>query len=178
MYTGEETLDSIALFLFGYRYAIWNHEIAPGDDPFFIPDDFNEWVGYRLRLAPGSMDYPSLIRLRTNSEKEAIDKFFGLLHEYRTRKAHVVTRFVDRGQNFSIVTYTDDPGFFLLSDKTDEEPRVGSFFRDWKWLEQWYGIARDRLSIVDPARNLIENQPDDDDETGIDRTNVNPSTHR
>jgi hypothetical protein len=187
MYCGEYTLKALDHFMAGYRFAIDVHEIRDPNDPFSLWPDFYCWVAYRLRFKEPTSGWCNMIQSRTSSEKEAIERFFSLLDEYHHRTPHLVAKLdayhasyarirdgevesVEYPSSISLVTYTDDRGFFALSDDGREFPPP-TFFPNIDWFETFTGAKRELLTIVDPTWNYgirdDDSQDDDsDDEPG------------
>jgi hypothetical protein len=174
MFTGENTLKSIEHFLAGYQFAITQYKITQCNDELFIPHEFHDWVAYRLHFFESTSGWCNMICAKTESDNEAIALFFKLLIEFRSRKPHVVARVIGRDKKFqqipftnkngnmvrdtaeirqfpdtiSLITYTDDPGFFAYSDTQDDFPFSG-FFPSIELFENFIGIKREELNIVD-----------------------------
>lgn len=105
---------------------------------------------------------------RARSEQEALERFFSLLDEHRTRRPHLVAKLlgirdsdprkcddltdsVALPPSLSLVTYTEDPGFFVLSDTDDGLP-APKFYPCIDRFEA--SVAnRERLTVVDPCWN-------------------------
>jgi hypothetical protein len=168
MYLGESSLTALYHFLMGYRFALDNHGIPRSNDPTALPDDFHDWVAYRLHFKESTSGWRNMILGRTGSEKEGLDRFFTLLDEYNTRMPHLVAKLVGVQKSYSricgdvteqlqypvsisLITYTEDPGFFALSDTDDEFPGKG-FFPSICWFETFVA-ERSRLTVVDPGWN-------------------------
>lgn len=176
MYCGSESLEALSTFFFGYRLALNLRDIHDADDWLLIPREFHDWVTYRLRLTLTAQGWCELIRQHTASDREAIDKFFELVSEFHNRQPHLVAKLVDFQKEYStilfredgseeerkkpypqamsLVTYTDDPGFFVCSDTEVELPFGVNFMRTIEDLESRLRIHRDQLTIMDPAWNF------------------------
>lgn len=174
MYTGENTLKSLEHFLTGYGFAVDSHNIPGKDDPLILPSGFHDWVAYRLHFQESGSGWCNMICERSQTEEEALDRFFSLLAEMKTRKAHLVakltgcqlaytqtTSYRKNGQlvqsptitksypdSISVVTYTSDPGFFVYSDNDEYFPGQG-FFASLETFELLTGVDRNLLTIVD-----------------------------
>lgn len=120
MYTGENTLTSIAHFLQGYSFALMLHDLPREGDCLILPEGFDDWVAYRQRFHESTSGWCKMICERTQSDREAIDRFFELLSEFENREPRIVAT-VKRVRG-DLVTYTDDPGFFLRSQTEDGFP--------------------------------------------------------
>jgi hypothetical protein len=174
MYAGENTLQSLRCYLDGYDFAIERHGLSQQDDPLHVPHEFHDWVAYRLHFYESTSGWSNMIRDRTGTEQEAIDKFFELLAEFKARTPHVVARvaycnrtyrqqtFERRGgkvilaavverpypESISLVTYTDDSGFFACSDTSDVFPLQG-YCPDLEAFMLRAGVDRSQVLIVD-----------------------------
>jgi hypothetical protein len=132
-----------------------------------------------------------MISGRTESEQDAIDTFFRLLVEFRTRKPHTVARLTGfqktylqsvglRGEDgtsqqgpfitreypssISLVTYTEDPGFFAYSETRELFPCEG-FHPDLETFELRSGADRSLLTIIDHEWNPQSSKLQDDQGT-------------
>lgn len=174
MYTGEHSLKSIRCFLEGYRHAIELHGLSRDADAFLVANEFHDWVAYRLHFYESTSGWSSMILGRTETEQNAIDRFFELLAEFKTRTPHVVARLagckgtyreqgVERHNDkvipgplverpfpnsILLVTYTDDPGFFAYSETSDVFPCEG-YFADLELFEAFTGVDRSLLVVLD-----------------------------
>jgi len=168
MWVGARSLDRLRAYFDGYCDAA---ERYAGDrtDPLFIPQEFHDWVAYRLRFQETTSGYVNMIRERTGNEDEAIDRFFALVDEFRARRPHIVAqltgirRLLERTcdgvteslpfpKAISLVTYTNDPGFFAVSDTEVDWP-WRRFYPCIDWFESFAGFKREDLTIVDPNWN-------------------------
>jgi hypothetical protein len=169
MYLGEYSLSALSHFISGYCFALDIHAIRRSSDPNALPRDFHDWVAYRLHFKESTSGWCSMILTCAGSEKDAFDRFFSLLDEYHARRPHLVAKLVGIRQSYvrtcgeiteelqfptsiSLVTYTDDPGFFVLSDTDDEFP-VRGFFPCIDWFETFTDVKRARLTIIDHEWN-------------------------
>ena len=175
MFCGEHTLSALNHFFAGYGFALDSHGIETSSDPLDIRRGFHEWVAYRLHFKESTSGWCNMIQQSTNSETEAIDRFFQLLDEFRVRVPHVVARLVGIHKQYSrtcgdvtetlhfpksisLVTYTDDPGFFVTSDSEDDLP-IPRFFPCIDWFESFTGAKREQLTVVDPNWNFGIREP-------------------
>ncbi len=173
MYTGENTLSSISAFLAGYECALHNVDDTPAR---VLPREFHDWVAYRLHFYEATSGWCNMICERTSSNQQAIDRFFALLDEYEARKPHLVAKLIGHKRTYtqskchheadqiiwdppvtreypdsiSLVTYTDDPGFFAYSDDTNVFPGQG-YFPNLRSFELYTGANRSLLTIIDQA---------------------------
>ena len=179
MYTGEGTLTSIRHFLSGYDFAIHQNDLPTNDDPLLIPGEFHDWVAYRLRFYESTSGWCNMICERTDTDRDAIDSFLQLLNEFKARKPHVVAKLIgfkksyqqmssyrnDKGEvvqtpmvtkeypnSISLVTFTEDPGFFAYSDTEESFPEEG-YHPDLEHFELYSGANRKQLSILDEDWN-------------------------
>lgn len=176
MFTGENTLISIRSFLDGYRVAMGQLGHLQVGSPFLVPLEFHDWVAYRMHFYESTSGWCNMICDRTGSEQEAIDRFFELLEEFKTRTPHVVAQLkhykrtyseqncerrgdemilgpvVERSypESFSLVTYTNDPGFFAYPDGSEYLP-FKCYYPDLEAFESRMGVDRRLLVIVDKA---------------------------
>ena len=175
MYTGENTLRSICHFLSGYSFALDRHGVSTDNDPLILPREFHDWVAYRLHFYESTSGWCNMICQRTSTDQEAIDRFSQLLDDFQTRIPHTVAKLKGHNKTFqrtvghrtadgelvqspcvtcnypdsiSLVTYTDDPGFFAYSDTADSFPSEG-FHPDLKSFELRIGADRSMLNIID-----------------------------
>jgi hypothetical protein len=174
MYTGENTLSSLHHFLSGYRFALDTYGISSAPDPLVVPRGFHDWVAYRLHFCESGAGWCSMLCDRSTTDQDAIDLFFQLLAEFKTREPHLVAKLIgfkkeysettfhrENGENvpgptltrsypdsMSLITYTDDPGFFVYSDNGDDLP-FPSYFPDLELFELFTGASRSLLTIVD-----------------------------
>ena len=175
LYTGENTLNSIHQFLGGYSFALAQHDLQGDGDPLLLPREFHDWVAYRLHFYESTSGWCKMICDRTESDQHAIDRFFELLSEFKQRKPHTVAKLADfrktyqqssvssddhgnhiqtpcvtrnNPKSISLVTYTDDPGFFAYSDTDDSFPSEG-FHPDLESFELRTGADKSMLTIVD-----------------------------
>ena len=175
MYCGEHTLSALNHFIAGYCFALETQGIRNPQDPLDIRHEFQEWVAYRLHFKEPTSGWCNMIKERTHSESEAVDRFFQLLDEFHSRIPHVVAKLIGIHKQYSricgdvtevflfpdsisLVTYTDDPGFFVLSDPEADLP-IPRFFPCIDWFETFIGANRGQLTIVDPNWNFGIQEP-------------------
>jgi hypothetical protein len=168
MYTGERSLSAVAHFLLGYGFALQVREIR---FPDYLPQDFHDWVAYRLHFFESTSGYRNMILKRIPDESAALDRFFELLDEHRIRQARVVATVQGHRQEhptvtvrdgveskkvgtlpetLTLVAYTDDPGFFVSSD--DPTPNFygrDSFVATLKLFRQRFGVQKENMTILD-----------------------------
>jgi hypothetical protein len=168
MYTGSRTLTAVYHFLGGYTFFLRTHEIP---EPGPLPVDFHDWVAYRLHFPESTSGFKDMILDRVPDEGLALDKFFELLDEHKARQPRIVavgtskgwtseTRDRTRSENateppepFALVTYTDDPGFFVKgADGVSPHNFAGGGFCatiDYLWMRKFIGDSN--LKIIDQA---------------------------
>ncbi|HLJ87386.1 MAG TPA: hypothetical protein VKZ53_11225 [Candidatus Angelobacter sp.] len=166
LYTGKRSLSALSYFLDGWRFALQVYNIQVKSD---LPDDFHGWVAYRLGFYESTGGYRAMILNRIPDESAALDRFFELLDEHRERKHHIVARTAiyrkDRIQqlrrvgsleeenlpNLNLVSYTDDPGFFVMFDGEELMPPIGTrFFPTLESFKLQLGAGRENFTILDP----------------------------
>ena len=158
MYLGAKSLSSLYHFVTGYTLARGEMR-AP--DLHLLPSDFHEWVAYRLHFLESTSGYLNMILERTPDEPEALQQFFELLDEHKKRQAKTVAvvrvhpeepevyiqgpggindrRLAKVSKEIRIVTYTNDPGFFVVHDDTlAEHPRNNHFLPMLGWIRSPY----------------------------------------
>lgn len=175
MFCGEHTLSALNHFIAGYSWALETHGVQNPNDPLVIPREFHAWVAYRLHFQESTSGWCNMIKECTNSDVEAFDRFFQLLEEFRVRVPHVVAKLIGIQKQYqrtcgdvtetlqfpdsiSLVTYTEDPGFFVLTDSEDDLP-IPDFFPCIDWFETFIGAKRTQLTIVDPNWNFGIQKP-------------------
>ncbi|MCC9656710.1 hypothetical protein LOC70_12940 [Rhodopirellula sp. JC737] len=165
LYIGAKTLTGLFHFLGGYQFARTEHDII--NNELALPDDIHDWIAYRLHFKESTSGWHSMILSRTSDESLAFDQFFALLDEHEGRvpcmrgKVRGVQRTYTSTTNgvsirrrypetISLVTYTDDPGFFVYSDDRDIDFPRRPFFPSIEWLTRWLDIDRSDLDVIDP----------------------------
>ena len=142
MYLGDRSLSALQHFLNGYTHALRIHRIAqPG---WMLPQDFHDWVAYRLHFKESTSGYRNMLLKRNPSEADALEKFFELLDEYDKREPIEVARVQNYDKQYTrqrvvegvlqsattehfpstlkLITFTDDPGFFVTSGPLSRPP--------------------------------------------------------
>jgi hypothetical protein len=169
MYLGQRSLSALTQYLHGYRMALSVHDIQSG---FALPQDFHDWVAYRLHFYESTSGYTNMILNRVPEESAALDRFFELLDEHKNRKPRIVAqvregkeytwRAVKEGRpqepqtgtypSLNLIAYTDDPGFFISPDDASADfPRKDRFFATLQWFGRIFGISKDDLTILDAS---------------------------
>ncbi len=146
LWLGKRSLSALWHFLAGWGTALLMYDIKAARQ---LPDDFHDWVAYRLHFRESTAGYTAMILKRVPDESAALDRFFELLDEHHHRQACVIARLlghkktyyrevvqdgvrssvtVPYPQNLSFVSYTDDRGFFVVYDQEESVPPIGSRF--------------------------------------------------
>jgi hypothetical protein len=171
MYLDERSVYGLWCFLAGYSLAL-SSSTQGSVSADLLPDDFHDWVAYRLGFYEATSGWRRMIEGRVPDQAAVLDCFFQLLDEYYKRKPRVVARVEGveqkwtelgrdgawRNESFrgslSLVSYTDDPGFFIKPD--DEQAHYPGKFagRDQfcptlKSLELYFGAIKEKLTILD-----------------------------
>jgi len=91
-----------------------------------IPRDMHDWAAYRCRAGSTTAGWRHILLEATGSEEAAFYRFFELLEEHEKRQPTVIARLRIQqspdplgrrlAKEVALVTYTDDPGFFALSE--------------------------------------------------------------
>jgi hypothetical protein len=157
LFLGEHTITGLLHFLHGYQQAIYEHGI---EAPPLLPRDFNDWAIYRLRFGIRTLSFREMILSQVPDEKAALDRFWELLDEYRARRAITVATIREQQKRddfppttFSLVVYTDDPGFFVIADAPGRVSHdTNRFFPSLTFLlgRQWKSTT-EFLDIFDQA---------------------------
>jgi len=157
MYVGVKSLTALWYFLQGYEMGRCRlGEVGVQE----LPRRFADWVAYRLHLASHFDGFwHRAILSRVRDEAMAFDRFYELRDEFDLRKPKIVATvredrreypIVERRsqdglvtnclellpKSLRIVVYTDDPGFFLEADASE------NFF-----FNGWFFCALDSLSF-------------------------------
>jgi hypothetical protein len=187
LYTGESTLTALYHFLGGYETAKYVHQIPPRH---VLPKDFHDWVAYRLHFRESTSGYRRMILQHFPDESKALDQFFSLFDEHRTRQERVIAtvrchpsnpkimrweggdpknkRQVRVAEEIKLVVYTDDPGFFVVHDDIAAEyPETSSFCYALCWLHHPFRPDSEYTTVLDQGQydrlcreNLIFAQQD------------------
>jgi hypothetical protein len=169
IYLGEKSLYAFRHFWGGYSAALMDHGIQDSTE-CLIPSDFHDWVAYRLHFREATSGWYRMIRHHSQNEAEAFDRFYQLLDEYHTREEHIVAKYefsfsidgvssdgtiaeTDETRSpLLIVTYTQDPGFFVQS-APEKYKHLAMFYPQIEWFEFLSGADRTDLTIIDPNWN-------------------------
>lgn len=182
MYMGSKSLTGLHFFLSGIEIAKMRYGI---DAPSEIPRGFADWVGYRLHLGSNCNGFwPHAILSRVRDEIEAVDLFYELRDEFLRREPRVIaTVRKDRREYYGgrrrnsngvwedfnetlpeslkVVIYTEDPGFFLVSDEAENFFYNGWFFSALDHLSWRMCGTEERFVVQDEntwLRLLMENK--------------------
>ena|SRR5689334_6106384 len=176
LYLGERSASALWHFLQGYYIGLGGNSPKSAMSP--MSKEFHDWVAYRLHFLESTMGWRGMILKHSKDEPAALDRFFELFDEFRARVPHIVARLEGLDQQYRrvwrgvesvcsfpstllLLTYTEDPGFFVISDTGERFPGDG-FVPFLRWFESSYKGGLDRLTIVDPvtyARLQNEDRP-------------------
>lgn len=165
MYFGRKSLSAFHSFLIGYGMACYRHGIA-NDLGLDIPGDFHDWVAYRTHFKESTSGWCNMILSTTKSEEEAFDRFFELLEDHAARKPHVVARLLNFEKtclscsggesrtlkypnSIALITYTDDPGFFAVSEEEGKSFPMEGFFPHLSWFGNFTFSSPEMLEVYD-----------------------------
>jgi len=154
MYLGESSITALWHYIHGWEAASGHFGYCKADfeKPPEVPRYFADWVGYRLHLDSNySGFWHKAILSRIKDEHLALVRFFELYDEFFQRepkivasikkdcREYTVSRKIGSAREFTevvellpeslrIVTYTDDPGFFLVAEEDETLSFNGWFF--------------------------------------------------
>jgi hypothetical protein len=165
MYLGECSLSALSGVICGYQMALGVHGIE-NDTALRLPADFNDWVAYRLHYKEPTSGWRRMILGASGDEAAAFTRFFELLDEHKARKSRIVAKLVGLQKTYiarsgehermeryptriSLLAYTDDPGFFAVSEEPGCALPSNGFFPSLDWFEGFTGIGRSQLIVVD-----------------------------
>lgn len=141
----------------GYRLAISSHGFKD-EHQLTTPPDFHDWVAYRTHFKESTTGWCAMILETTKNEEEAFDRFFELIDEHNKRTPTIIARF-HTGQsehsshlNVALVTYTEDPGFFVVSNIEGDLYQFGRFLPSLDWFETFVSSEIDAMEIIDEDR--------------------------
>lgn len=157
LYLGGCSVTALYHTVSGYLWALDQHRIEH-DDTFRLPDDFHQWVAYRLRFFESTSGWKSMLLKACGNEEAAFLRFFELLDEHKTRTARVFAMAtcekgsasesgVDTSRHtVELVTYTVDPGFYVVCQELNEG----------RWLRYFHRLfERDRwTNLLTPSERL------------------------
>ncbi len=164
MYLGERSLSYLYHFITGYS-------MHRAEAPNLLPTDFHQWVAYKLHYLESTSGYRNMILNRFPNEDEAFGRFFELLDDHRSRtprtvariRAHPIEPDIFRvvpgteektrarvAVEVNLVTYTDDPGFFVVhEDLSADYPQRLEFIPSLSWLEVPYKPEPEFVTLLD-----------------------------
>jgi hypothetical protein len=173
MYLGKRSLSALSQFFAGYHQAC--RDIG-AESPHFLPQDFHDWVAYRLHFCESTSGYTNMILKHTPDEAQALVRFFELLDEHRARKATAIATIRRHPQDYKIiwtgrlyiyggqasdgkelaqaeealiVRFTDDPGFFVMSnDPFPNHTRPSVFYPSLSWINKPYRADREFTTVL------------------------------
>ena len=165
LFLGESTLSALYHTINGYALALGSHGIKD-DFSLRLPADFNDWVAYRLHYKESTSGWKNMILSVCKDDVEAFKRFFELLDQYASRKSRVVAKIIGFEKTFaigvegqqrlerypdciSLIVYTDDPGFFAVSDEPGRALPMAGFFPSLDWFESFILADRSRLTVLD-----------------------------
>ena len=174
MYLGEASLSALYFFVAGYDFALQTHEIEREKDDC-IPGEFYDWIAYRLHFEESTSGWRNMLLNRYPDEAEALRMFFQHWEEFRVRKPHVVAvaedanycyrsvRYNQNGKSESriikypsyieLVTYTEDPGFWVKAEEKDEcDFYLCGFYPELSWVESFTRIRKEEWKVIDEER--------------------------
>lgn len=82
MYLGNPSVDNLFMFLVGYKTARRELNIEPTEEELKFYREFQPWLQKRFGIRTNH-SWATLIQFRSMSEKEAFDRLFELLEEFR-----------------------------------------------------------------------------------------------
>ena len=158
MYVGRKSLRALRDFIYGYQMACNIHSIEKDELGLNFPHGFHDWVAYRTHYRESTSGWCNMILETTDSEEQAIDRFFELLEEYARRTPKVVAEILGPTSNIEtglgvpipppskveLVQYTTDPGFFALYNN---EQWHDQFYPFLGWMYRMYGFSGGDLVI-------------------------------
>jgi hypothetical protein len=164
LYLGERSLSALWHLIDGYQigFVAAGGSIKPDQA---LPDDFHDWVAYRLHFKESTSGWRNMILNKENDEAKALSRFFELYDDHTCRKAQVFAKLSDIQKTYSVgaegrerveryprglsfVTYTTDPGFFVYSD----EPGTSwhdRFYPTIDRFEIFHKVERTEFTILD-----------------------------
>ncbi|HET9407663.1 MAG TPA: hypothetical protein VFO39_10530 [Candidatus Sulfotelmatobacter sp.] len=168
------SLSALRGFLTGYDLALSSYTDGKVSGNL-LPQDFSEWVAYRLGFYSSQTGWRNMILDRIHDESAALKRFFELLDEHRVRKARVVAQVQGytkilkapevmladgtlkqqewsdvRPATLKLIAYTDNRGFFVDSDEEFRSFEKGRFFSTLWWFTRELGVDDGNLTILEP----------------------------
>jgi hypothetical protein len=131
------------------------------------------WIAYRLHFKESTSGWRNMLLKRYPDEVEALKMFFKYWEEFRVRKPHVVavledaehycqivssyrdgkseSRRIKYPSYIELVTYTEDPGFWIKTEEISECGLCG-FYAELSWVESFTGIRKEEWQVIDEER--------------------------
>ena len=166
MYLGECSVSALYHFIHGYCLALKLHGIE--SDRLELPDDFHDWVAYRLHYPGSTSGWKNMILAAAGNEAAGLTLFFELLDQHAARKGRIVAQLIGLQKSYqmgspegefverrypariSLIAYTDDPGFFVASDEPGVSCPHGPFYPSLDWFLSDTGAQRSQFTVIDP----------------------------
>ncbi len=82
MYLGNPSVDNLFMFLAGYKTARRELSIEPTEAELKFYGDFQPWLQEKFNIRTNN-SWAALIQFHSVNQKEAFDRFFDLLDEFR-----------------------------------------------------------------------------------------------
>ena len=165
MYLGERSLTGLWHFSSGHDTAVSHYNVE--DAQQLVPYEFFDWVAYRTHFYEATSGWRNMILKTTSGEEAALNRFFELLDEYRSRQHRVIAKIVDCELSYSVteniftkdevttehqfpsvinlVVFNDsDPGFFAIAEDGTDFMGAG-FHRSFTLFDN----KRPLLTVVD-----------------------------
>jgi hypothetical protein len=172
MFLGKHSLSALRSFLDGYFLALHESGVEPKPP---LPNDFHDWVAYRLHFRESTSGYTNMILEYTPDEAQALIRFFELFDEHQTRQAKIVAKIrchpkdfkvrqmskssegkildgdeIPVAEELSLVVFTNDPGFFVMNnDPSCDHPRRSTFCPSLSWLHKPYRPDPEFTTVLD-----------------------------
>ena len=156
-YLGTPSITALRCFYLGWLSSLDANQLEGELLP--IPFDIGEWVAYREHFSSSSLGWCGMLLETQGSEDAALARFFTLIDEYACRVPHEFAHIPEvKRENYygeedgyhtgrlSLVTYTDDPGFFSRFESPGRDPSV----RFHANLESW-AKGEEGLIVTDQA---------------------------
>ena len=166
LYLGERSLSALWHYLQGFWMALSIHDIRT---EYILPPDFHDWVAYRLHFFESTSGYRNMILKRVPNESTALDRFFELVDEHRNRKPRVVAKLEgysreyrlyhgsrenEKAERFpttlTLISYTDDPGFFVGSDDESAMFPGRGFVPTLEAFAIRFHVRKENLMVLEP----------------------------
>jgi len=168
MYLGTRSLSALWHFQHGYKCALKAYSLE-SEEHLGPPHEFVDWVAYRLHFSDSVRGWKNMILDRTRDESLALDRFYELLDEFENRQQRVVVKcthleykgefysykldgtkqILDRPSAVLLVTYTDDPGFFVMPNNPSAGSQVERLYFSFQDLDFHFDAKGEHVEIVD-----------------------------